>query len=331
MQKLNFIPALISLAIILSLSQAITAAADDGVCRREADSFLSGMAENLQKHQTGAIRRAIAGDPADLENVRNSRNSVPELPAGVIRTYISDNLALFRSDRYANDTIPLLIYLHGGGWTIGSINSCSRFCAAMADRGIAVLAVDYRLAPEHRFPAGLDDCIAAVKTAADSLGSWKCRGISVGGDSSGGNLAIATALSLPENSFDGLVTFYPVTRAYPDGSPSWERFGLGYGLDSGLMKAFNDAYTAVIHNPLVSPAEAADSQLRKLPPVMLISAERDILADQGSEFITRLNRLGLKTEHHIIPGSVHLFITVPGQKSAFDYSVSKAASFINGL
>lgn len=331
MQKANFIPALISLVLILTFCQEFTAVADDGIFRREADAFLSAMPENLQKIQTEAIRRAIGGDTGDLAAVRNSRNIAPELPDGVTRTDVTENLSLFRSEKFANDTIPLLIYLHGGGWTIGSINSCSRFCAALADSGIAVLAADYRLAPEHRFPAGLDDCIEAVKTAADSLDSWKCRGISIGGDSSGGNLAIATALSSPGNILDGLVAFYPVTRAYPDNSSGWEQFGLGYGLDSELMVSFNEAYTADIHNPLVSPAEATDDELRKLPPVLLISAERDILADQGREFIMRLGGLGLKTEHHIIPGSVHLFITVPGQKAAFDYSVEKTAMFIKGL
>ena len=77
------------------------------------------------------------------------------MPAGIRRMNVGGNLALFRDIRYDNDTIPLLIYFHGGGWTIGSINSCSRFCAAMAGNGIAVLAVDYRLAPEHGYPEGV--------------------------------------------------------------------------------------------------------------------------------------------------------------------------------
>lgn len=82
----------------------------------------------------------------------------------------------------------------------------------MAERGIAVLAVDYRLAPEHPFPEGLKDCIDAVKFACENMAKWKCSSISVGGDSSGGNLAIATALSFPENTFSSLITFYPVTK-----------------------------------------------------------------------------------------------------------------------
>lgn len=309
-------------------SHATETSPAESIYKQEADSFLSRLPEGLQERQTKAIRLAIEGNTADLEAVRNSRNASRELPEGVTRRDIGEHLALYRHERYDNDTLPLLIYFHGGGWTIGSINSCARFCAAMADKGIAVLAVDYRLAPEHRFPAGLNDCISSVKTAADSLRTWKCRDISLGGDSSGGNLAIASALSFPENTFRSLIAFYPVTKAYADNSPSRKEYGSGFGLDSRLMDAFNDAYTADIHNPLVSPAEASDEELSALPPTLLTGAERDILRDQGIEFVERLKKLGKKAQYDLIAGSVHLFITVDGQTAAFNRAVSTAAEFI---
>ena len=240
-----------------------------------------------------------------------------------------NNLTFFRSDRYDNDTIPLLVYFHGGGWVIGSVNSCSRYCAAMAEKGIAVLAVDYRLAPEHPFPEGLNDCIDAIKFAQSKMTEWKCDSISVGGDSSGGNLAIAVALSFPENTFNSLITFYPVTKAYADDSESWKQFGKGFGLDSELMNAFNDAYTSEPHHPLVSPAEAADSALAKLPPTLLVAAERDILRCQGAGFADRLTQLGVELKYVLIPGSVHLFITVAGQPTAFCRSVKESVEFIS--
>lgn len=115
--------------------------------RNEADSFIARMPEKLQERQTEAIRKAMSGNNDMLLNVRNARNTAAKLPNGVYRTDISKSLTLFRSKRYDNDATPLLVYFHGGGWVIGSINSCSRYCAAMAERGIAVLAVDYRLAP----------------------------------------------------------------------------------------------------------------------------------------------------------------------------------------
>ena len=296
--------------------------------RMQADSFLRNMPEKLQAHQAEAIRRAIAGDAGMLTTVRQSRNKIAELPTGVYRTEVGNGLALFRSTHYDSDTIPLLVYLHGGGWVIGSINSCSRYCGVIADKGVAVLAVDYRLAPENPFPEGLDDCIAAVGFAMDKMAEWKCRGISIGGDSSGGNLAIATALSFPENTFTSLVTFYPVTKAYADDSASWEKYGEGFGLDSKLMEAFNQAYTDDCRNVLVSPAEADDVTLMKLPPMLMVAAERDILRDQGQEFVNRLKHLGKDVCYVVIPGSVHLFITVDGQPSAFSRSVEESAAFI---
>lgn len=310
------------------ISHATETTPAESIYRLEADSFLSRRPDGLQERQTKAIRLAIEGNTAELEAVRNSRNTSRQLPAGVTRRDIGEHLALYRHERYDSDTLPLLIYFHGGGWAIGSINSCARFCAAMADKGIAVLAVDYRLAPEHRFPAGLNDCISSIKTAADSLRSWKCRDISLGGDSSGGNLAIASSLSFPENTFRSLVAFYPVTKAYDDNSASREKYGSGFRLDSRLMDAFNDAYTADKHNPLVSPAEASDEELKTLPPTLLTGADLDILRDQGIEFVERLKKLGKKAQYDLIAGSVHLFITVDGQTAAFNRAVSTAAEFI---
>lgn len=301
------------------------------VYRNEADTFLEAMPGNLQTRQAEAIREAIEGKNGLLETIRRSRNTPPKLPADVSRRPIGENMVLFRSLGQGNDTIPLLVYYHGGGWTIGSINSCSRFCSAMALKGIAVLAVDYRLAPENPFPAGLDDCISAAKIAADSLDRWKCSGIVLGGDSSGGNLAIATALSFPADTFDGLAVFYPVTKAYADNSPAWQEYGHGFGLDSGLMEAFNAAYTSDIYNPLVSPAMASDNDLKNLPPALIVAAERDILKDQGCEFANRLRLLGNAVTYDMVPGAVHLFITVEGQTSAFNYAVSAASGFISDI
>lgn len=321
--------------LILLLTAVINtfAATPDSLGSRylaEADAFLAGMQPGLQQRQTAAIHQAISGDLAALSAARNARNSAASLPPDIIRTDLTHTLSLFRSQQYAADTIPLLVYFHGGGWTIGSINSCSRYCAAMAAEGIAVLAVDYRLAPEHPFPAGLNDCMAAVDTAIANLDRWQCSRVSLGGDSSGGNLAIATAMNYPKGTLDALVTFYPVTKAYPDNTPSRSDYGCGYGLDSLLMDAFNDAYTCDITNPLVSPAHATDRQLSVLPPTLIISADRDILRDQGQEFARRLASLGINVDHETLPGTVHLFITVPGQPTAFTRAVARAAAHIKG-
>ena len=324
MRELQIAAMILAAAFILTFKSNAAC----GVYRHEAESFLKAMPRDMQKRQAEAIREAIAGNNDRLDSMRMSRNIPGELPSGVSRRPVGENMALFRSSLYDNDTIPLMLYFHGGGWTIGSINSCSRFCSHMAANGVAVLAVDYRLAPEHPYPEGLDDCISAVVTAADSLGLWKCRGMVLGGDSSGGNLAIAAALSFPDNTFDGLVVFYTVTKAYTDNYPSWQTYGRGYGLDSELMEAFSDAYSSDVYNPRVSPAMASDCDLLKLPPTLIVAAECDILKDQGREFAERLKRLGKTVRYDVVPGSVHLFITVPGQAASFGRAVSEASEFI---
>ena len=277
------LPIIITAVITLAGCLCFKTKADEpgNLYLHQADSFLAAMPENLQKHQAAAVRMAMAEKNGMLQQIRESRNTPPTLPNGVTITQISPNLTIFRSGPQPVSPTPLLIYLHGGGWAFGSINSCSVFCAALALNGITVLAVDYRLAPEHRFPTPLNDCISAVKTALGNLGKWQCNSISIGGDSAGGNLAISTALSFPENTFSTLVNFYPVTKAYTDNSYSWKQFSTGFGLDSELMEAFNQAYTDNPHNPLVSPAEASDTDLQKLPPTLIVAAERDILKDQG--------------------------------------------------
>ena len=125
------------LTAILLVISARTMRANDpcDIYRHEAESFLSAMPKDLQRRQAEAIRQAIAGNNRLLEGIRASRNRPPELPSVVTRTPVGDNMVLFRDRRYENDTIPLLLYFHGGGWTIGSINSCSRFCSEMALNG----------------------------------------------------------------------------------------------------------------------------------------------------------------------------------------------------
>mgnify|MGYP001107862181 CR=1 FL=1 len=127
----------------------------------------------------------------------------------------------------------ILLFFHGGGWVLGGIGSCARFCAELAAAGhVLVLAADYRLAPEHPFPQGLDDCMRAVETALRRASEWggSPERVSVGGDSSGGNLALAVALRRRAEGLPplrSLVLFYPVVTARADGSASWKRYGQG--------------------------------------------------------------------------------------------------------
>lgn len=309
--------------------------AQDDVMRSQADEFLRNMPAGLQSSQASAIMSAIGGDNTALEAVRRSRNAAPEISSNVAVRSISPTLRLYEPVMLPEDggKLPLLIYFHGGGWTFGSLNSCARFCDAMAATGkMKVLAVDYRLAPEHPFPCGLNDCKDAIKYAcsnADTL-NIDAASITVGGDSSGGNLAIASVLSKEcLGLVKSLVVFYPVTKAFADGSASWKKYGNGYALDAELMNLFNRAYigNSSAGNPLVDVGlNSADVLKINLPPTLLIAAGRDILCDQGAEFAQKAG--GNVVTRIEFPSAVHLFITVPGQDEAFHRAVALATDFI---
>ncbi len=303
--------------------------------KKEADSFLKSMPNQLQDNQKNAILKALEGNGSDLLKVRNARDRSHDLPEGVEATYVTPKLRLY-SPIVKEGKLPLLVYFHGGGWVLGSINSCARFCGALAAKGnVMVLAVDYRLAPDFPFPAGLDDCVEAVDYAVDNAAKWGSTPslVSVGGDSSGGNLAIASALRYASmgRRINSLLLFYPVIYAYPDGSDSWANYGEGYALNSDLMEAFNRAYIGDgdARNPLISVGLADKALLSKLPKTLLVAAERDILCDQGERFIDTLQKNGVDAKRRILRGSVHLFITVSGQEHAFLKAVNLSDKFLS--
>ena len=273
-----------------------TAAATD-VYARETDAFLAARDGRVQAAQIAAIRRATAGEADDLKAVRTARNTWASLPDGVEAEMLSPTMRLYRPK--GGRDLPLLIYLHGGGWVIGSLASCSAFCGAVAAKGCAVLALDYPLAPEHPFPAALNAVCAAFRAAvSDSahFGADPAR-VSIGGDSSGGNLALAAAIVLQKENLKprSLVLYYPVTEARADGSASWRTFAAGCGMDAAFMDACLVAYLNGHDpaDPLVSPAFASDERLRRLPSVHILGADRDVLRDQGLRFARRLKALGI--------------------------------------
>lgn len=324
--------------IITALCCALHFAAGAQDMALEADSFLAGLPLGLQAAQEHAVRQAMSGDNTLLQGVRAARNNATPLPEGVNAIDIDNKYRLYRPGDTDGTFLPVLIYLHGGGWCFGSINSCSNFCASLAlNSGVAVLAADYPLAPENPYPAALDSCVDAVRFTIENADRYDLdsNAISVGGDSAGGNLALATALKLAQEAdsihfIKSLVLFYPVVKAWPDGSPSWLEYGTGYGLDSGIMDAFNKAYTgsASPTEALVSPYCADKASLALLPPPLIVNAGRDILCSQGEDMHKRLQEAGVESRREVFEGAVHLFITVPGQPSAFNKAVKLAGEFL---
>ena len=211
----------------------------------------------------------------------------------------------------------ILMYFHGGGWVVGDLASHDYVCRVFTNEtGCVVVAVDYRLAPEHKFPAGPDDCYAAaqwVSKNAASLGS-DADHIAVGGDSAGGNLA--AVVSLMARNRGGLrirhqMLIYPATDAAMD-TPSYKEFTAdGFVLSKLDMEWFWNYYIPNAkdrENPYASPARARD--LKNLPPAHIITASHDPLRDEGEAFAELLKKSGNKVKVKRYEGVVHGFVSL---------------------
>jgi len=209
----------------------------------------------------------------------------------------------------------LLVYFHGGGWVLGSVDTHDDVCRKLARAmGHAVLSVDYRLAPEHPFPAPVEDCVKALRWAhanAASLGVDADR-LAVGGDSAGGNLAAVVANLQPVPlRFQLLV--YPVTDARR-GSESYRQNAEGYRLTAAGMKWFCDHYLSggkgAEDDPRVSPLLADGSTLAASPPALVITAEYDPLRDEGEQYAERLLAAGVPCSLTRYHGNIHGFFSM---------------------
>lgn len=329
MKKILSIAMLIGIA--LNLSAQHTIADTDDRYRTEADAFIASGAVKVQTQQTMAIREASSGRSDALNSVRSGRSKADALDSRVTIRQLTPTLRLYLPISSTDHERPLLLYLHGGGWCFGSIKSCSRFCTELcACADILVAALDYSLAPESPYPAAIEDCLEALRYLSAHSKELGIGSISIGGDSSGGNLAIVSALQsdVPAHS---LLLFYPVTNMDRPYSRSWKRYGKGYALDADIMEAFTDAYIphSKRSNGMISPLRLHGSTLANLPKTLLVAAERDVLYDQGKAFIRKLQRQHVEAQHITLKGSIHLFITVPGQDAAFYRSVALAKDFLS--
>ena len=199
-----------------------------------------------------------------------------------------------------DEQLPCLVFLHGGGWVIGNLQSHDRLCRALANRArICVVAVDYRLAPEHRFPAALDDSAAALQwVSANALSlSIAPERIGVGGDSAGGNLAAVLALmgrdgGVPATLFQALI--YPVLDLTAS-SDSYRRVTAGVPLTAATMHYFIDLYTPDASSRLdwrASPLRAAS--LKGAPPALVVTVAHDPLCDEGRAYAQKLEDDGVR-------------------------------------
>lgn len=213
---------------------------------------------------------------------------------------------------------PLLVFFHGGGWMLGSLESYDTICRRLAVKAdCGVLSVGYRLAPEFPFPAAVRDAIDATRWCCQHLGKLGSAPslLAVGGDSAGGNLAAVVALedrAKREFRLALQILIYPVTDVSAE-CPSYLRNATGYMLTAAAMRTFIASYVPDARDrvdPRASPLLAAD--LSGLPRALVLSAEFDPLVDENSNYAQRLDAAGVDTKYVCFPGMIHPFFTLGG-------------------
>ena len=263
---------------------------------------------------------ALNGPPAPVAAVAD--RLVPG-PAGAlpVRVYTPEGSPPF----------PIVVFFHGGGWVVGTLDTYDPLCRALAAATPAVVvSVDYRLAPEHRWPAAAEDAYAATLWAsrhAAELGGAQHR-LAVAGDSAGGNLAAVVALGArdrggPAIAFQLLV--YPVLDAAGD-TASWRDHAEGYHLTAAGMRWYWDHYLGPADGlaPDASPLRAAF--VGGLPPALVVGAEQDILRDEGEAYAARLAEAGVEARAIRVPGMIHGFLRWRAVTPAADAALQESAA-----
>lgn len=219
--------------------------------------------------------------------------------------------------RDAEKALPLILYFHGGGWCIGDVASYDGYCRRLANAArCAVLSVDYRLAPEHPFPAAVEDASFALEWAAAHGGllSVDPERIALGGDSAGGTLSIVTALAARDRggpTVSCLALTYPCVEIASTRA-SRERFGDGYFLDRASLQWFFERYLGRHDGSDWRASPMLAGSLQGLPPMILVTAECDPLSDDCRAFVGRFRLEGGVAVHIDVPGMVHGFATLMG-------------------
>jgi acetyl esterase len=269
-------------------------------------------------------------DPPELKSVEPL--SIPAAHGSIpARIYTPNKI------RQAGGLAPGLIFFHGGGWVIGDLDTHDVACRKLADDGqLIVISVDYRRAPEHKFPAAVDDAIAAtawIAGHAKELGIDAAR-LLVGGDSAGGNLAAVVALAARDGNgpaISGQVLIYPATD-FAMTHASHREPETSLLLTHSVIRWFRDHYlngAADAHDWRASPARA--STLSGLPPAYVLTAGADPLRDEGDEYARRLKDAGVAVTHWTFPGQFHGFFTMGKLLQQANVAVSEIGAWLRAL
>ena len=263
---------------------------------------------------------ALAGEPEEVAETQEL--SVPVEGGEIVVTLITP--------KGLSGTSGCLIYYHGGGWVIGTRETVAPACHALASRGGCKVAnVEYRLAPEYKFPTPFNDCYAVFTWLVANAAKYGIdpNKIAVGGDSAGGNLAAAVALRARDEGRENIqlqLLVYPVTN-YAFDTASYDENGEGYLLTKDMMVWFWDHYLNGPNdgkNPYVSPLKS--NNLAGLPPAVLYTAEFDPLRDEGEAYANKLKEAGVEVHHTRYDGQIHAFFQMGAVFPAASHAYEEA-------
>jgi acetyl esterase len=267
-------------------------------------------------------RKTMQSEPADVAEVRDLTFPGPAGPVG---------LRFYRGKGAPEKNAPCLVFFHGGGWVIGDLDSHDVLCRDLANGAeCVVIAVDYRLAPEHKFPAAMDDSLAALRWIAAHAAELGIDGnrLAVGGDSAGGNIAIYACMDSRDNKGPALcyqLLFYPSTDLGML-TEGYQRFTEGPAFNAITAKWFRDQYLRDendMSDLRASPLRAAN--FSGLPPALIITAGLDPLAEEGKLYADKLTASGVPVSFHHLPGQLHGFLMMGRMLSAAGRVSNKSA------
>ena len=253
----------------------------------------------VEARQMMTMMKFLAEEPlGDLAVVRDLE--IPG-PAGTIPARLFDTQA-------EREPGPVMVFYHGGGFVIGDLDVYAPYCAEVSRQlDMPVISIDYRLAPEHPFPAAAEDCEAATRWIAENI---PCTGLVTSGDSAGGNLTIVTTMALRDNPAAVPVIaqhpIYPVVTESDDWQ-SMRDFADGYLLTAESMEYFHNAYQADANDFRGAPLKFSQAGM---PPSLVTTASLDPLSDQGKAYVEALKSAGVHVVHRSAEGNIHGHITL---------------------
>jgi acetyl esterase len=291
------------------------------------DAFSGDQAPTAPLMREEAVTRAriLQGRPMGVAKIEEMRIPGPggEIP---IRVYWPTE----------DGPLPVLVFYHGGGWVIGDLETNDSLCRRLANKVPAVVvSVDYRLAPEHRFPAAAEDSYATLEWVSRNAGRLNVdpSRIAVGGGSAGGNLTAAVALMARDRAGPSLacqVMFYPATNLLDFSTDSHRDFADGYGLTREHIEFFRDAYLPEVpdrESPYASPLLA--EKLEDLPPAVVVTAGFDVLRDEGIAYAERLEAAGVPTRSVHYPSMIHGFVSMDRVFAEAEAAIDEAATALS--